>query len=126
MTTNETQTFDAADVDAINALLRPSEPRVTLGELCSLPPSKRGAKGWVAALRRMRNPPQPKYRAEMGGASWARGPVAHFPTIREARAWAEEYGTTADYCVIRDGKGRVVAEHRRNPNSPGGWYRAHI
>ena len=64
------------------------------------------------------------YTAEIGGASWAQGPVQQFATIREARAWAEGYGDTADRCTITDTKGSVVASHRRNPNAPGGWYRA--
>jgi hypothetical protein len=68
---------------------------------------------------------QPRlYRAKIGGAAWAEGPTAEFRTIREARAWAEEYGTTADYCLIFDLKGRLVAEHRRDTGSPGRWYRA--
>jgi hypothetical protein len=33
------------------------------------------------------------------------GPQAEFPTIKAARAWAEEYGTTADSCVIMDRSG---------------------
>lgn len=67
-----------------------------------------------------------RYKAEIGGHSWAQGPAAEFPTIRECREWAEEYGTTADYCHIYDSLGRLVAEHRRNPNSPGGWFRATV
>lgn len=66
------------------------------------------------------------YAAEIGGHSWVRGPQAEFRTIRECREWAEEYGTTADWCRITDGRGRVVGEHRRNPNAPGGWYRANV
>jgi hypothetical protein len=66
------------------------------------------------------------YTATIGGSSWHTGPVAEFPTIRACRAWAEEYGTTADYCTITDAKGREVASHRRDPNAPGGWYRAQV
>lgn len=67
------------------------------------------------------------YTAEIGGASWAQGPRAEFATIREARAWAEEYGTTADRCVIRDAKGREVARHCRDRNGDGTrWFRATV
>jgi hypothetical protein len=69
---------------------------------------------------------RPRYKAKIGGQSRARSTVAQFSTIRECREWAEEYGTTADYCLIMDSKGRLVAEHRRNPNSPGGWFRATV
>ena len=66
------------------------------------------------------------YTAQMGGASWAQGPAQQFATIRECRAWAEEHGDSADYCAVTDAKGRVVASHRRDPNAPGGWFRATI
>ena len=46
-----------------------------------------------------------KYTAEISGHSWRQGPVAEFDTVREARQWAESYGTTADSCTIRDAKG---------------------
>ena len=49
------------------------------------------------------------YRAEIGGHSWKQGPTADFASIQEARCWAEEYGTTADWCTIKDTKGRIVA-----------------
>jgi hypothetical protein len=65
------------------------------------------------------------YTAEIGGGSWAQGPVQQFATIREARAWAEEYGSTADRCTITDAKGRKVGEHRRDGSS-GRWFRAAI
>lgn len=65
--------------------------------------------------------------AEIGGSSWQQGPQAEFPTIRECRAWAEEYGTTADSCVIMDRHGAVVARHQRDPNGDGTrWFRAAI
>lgn len=67
------------------------------------------------------------YRAEVAGSSWAQGPVAEFPTIRECRAWAEEYGTTADRCSIFDRMGNHVAEHRRDLSGDGSrWYRATV
>ncbi len=57
-------------------------------------------------------------------SSWAEGPAASFATIREARQWAEEFGTTADRCTITD-RGRAVVEHRRDTNGDGTrWYRA--
>jgi hypothetical protein len=62
------------------------------------------------------------YTAEIFGSSWAQGPVQQFLTITAARQWAEEYGSTADWCRISDAKGRLVAGHRRAPNG-GGWFR---
>lgn len=68
-----------------------------------------------------------KYTAEISGASIARGARAEFDTIRAAREWAEEYGTTADSCTIADRKGRTVAEHRRDTSGDGTrWYRATV
>ena len=66
-----------------------------------------------------------KYNARIGGSSWSRGPTADFQTIKECRDWAEDYGTTADWCVIHDRKGRVVAEHRRDPSS-NHWFKAWV
>ena len=63
------------------------------------------------------------YTAEIGGSSWNWGPTAEFATIREARSWAEEYGSSADWCTIKDKAGRVVASHRQ---SNGNWFRATI
>lgn len=65
------------------------------------------------------------YTAEMGGSAIHQGPKAEFATIREARRWAEEYGGTADYCLISDAAGRLVASHRRDTNC-GRWFRATI
>ena len=64
-----------------------------------------------------------KYTAEISGSSWSRGPVAEFATIKAARRWAEEYGSTADACTIRNRRGRTVALHRRDP-SRDRWYLA--
>jgi len=64
-----------------------------------------------------------KYTAEIGGAAWAQGPVATFATITAARAWAEEYGAAADWCIITDNKGKAIASHRRQGDD---WYRANI
>lgn len=67
------------------------------------------------------------YTAHVSGHSWSVGPTAEFPTITACRRWAEEYGTTADWCTITDAKGRKVGEHRRDPNGDGTrWYRAAI
>jgi len=65
------------------------------------------------------------YTAELSGSSWAQGPVQIFATIRGARAWAEEYGDTAEGCRISDRKGNLVAYHRREPSS-GTWFRAAV
>ena len=73
--------------------------------------------------RRSRGP----YLAEIGGSSWRQGPRAEFATIREARAWAEEYGTTADRCVITDRHGAIVARHSRDTSGDGArWFRAQV
>ena len=68
-----------------------------------------------------------KYTAQIGGHSWANGPIAEFRTLTAAREWAEEYGTTADWCRISDSSGKVVAEHRRDPSGDGTkWFQAAI
>lgn len=67
------------------------------------------------------------YTAQIGGQSWSVGPQAEFSTIREARYWAEEYGTTADWCSIYDPQGALVASHRRDTSGCGDrWYRAQV
>jgi hypothetical protein len=67
------------------------------------------------------------YTAELSGSSWRQGPIAEFATITAARRWAEEYGTTADVCTIRDAKGREVALHCRDMNGNGlRWFRSAI
>ena len=64
------------------------------------------------------------YTAEIGGPSWAKGPCATFPTIRQCRDYAESYGTTADYCYIYNARGRLVAAHHRERYADGtSWYR---
>jgi hypothetical protein len=64
-----------------------------------------------------------RYTAEIGGHSWARGPKAQFNTLAECREWAEEYGTTADWCSVEDAKGRPVVAYWRYRNSTE-WFRA--
>lgn len=67
------------------------------------------------------------YLAEIGGSSWRQGPQGEFPTIKAARAWAEEYGTTADRCTILDRHGAVVALHSRDTSGDGTrWFRVQI
>ena len=67
-----------------------------------------------------------RYRAELSGPSWTIAPTAMFATIREARRWAESYGTGADRCaIIATRSGHVVAEHRRDTSGDGRrWFRA--
>jgi hypothetical protein len=63
-----------------------------------------------------------KYQAQLdtGVATY------HF-TMRSARDWAESYGTTANRCTIQDRMGRIVGEHRRDPNGDGTrWFRATV
>ena len=67
------------------------------------------------------------YIVTIGGQSWSRGPVHTASTITAARRMAEEYGNTADYAIITTPGGRIVAEHRRDPNGDGmTWYKAVI
>lgn len=63
------------------------------------------------------------YNAEVGGP--AGRVLCAFRTVGECREWATSFGTTADWCVIRDWKGRKVGEHRRTlANAPADrWYR---
>ena len=66
------------------------------------------------------------YTAEIGGSSWGRCAVAEFSTISACRAWAESYGTTADWCLISSAAGVVVAKHQRDTSGTGmRWYRAY-
>ncbi|EJW12610.1 hypothetical protein A33M_1893 [Rhodovulum sp. PH10] len=55
-----------------------------------------------------------QYSAEIGGASCSRGPKAEFGSIRDARARAEAYRKTADWCEVKDVSGKVVGTHRRS------------
>jgi len=65
-----------------------------------------------------------KYRVEIGGSGWSRGPVLDADTITAGRKLAEEYGTTADYAHIYKG-GRLVATQRRDANGDGmRWFNA--
>jgi hypothetical protein len=68
------------------------------------------------------------YIAYMGGSSWKIGPHAEFPTIRDCRAYAESYGTTADWCIVVPVKGAdKVAEFKRDTSKDGTcWYRVEI
>jgi hypothetical protein len=61
------------------------------------------------------------YKAEVGGPS-GRVRDVEFRTVRECREFAEGFGSTADWCVIRDWKGRKVGEHRRVRHNAD-WYR---
>lgn len=68
-----------------------------------------------------------KYTAEIGGSSWSKGPVLEFDSITDARKWAEEFGTTADWCRITDSKGREIASHRRDTSGDGmKWFEASV
>jgi len=59
------------------------------------------------------------YTAEVGGRNWTSVPPVTVASIDAARAYAEEYGTTADWCVIRDVTGLVVATHVRDQSGRG-------
>ena len=63
-----------------------------------------------------------RYVVEVGGAGWKTGPRFFAQTIREAREKVEGYGNTADYGIILNRRGRVVARHERD-RSTGRWYR---
>jgi hypothetical protein len=48
-----------------------------------------------------------------------------FPTIRECRRWAEEWGTMRNNAQIFDRNGDLVARHCRDTSSDGTrWFRA--
>jgi hypothetical protein len=75
----------------------------------------------------MTRPDPHAYTAQIFGSSWAVGPVTDHPTITAARRWAEEHGTTADLCTIRDRQGREVARHVRDTEGDGTcWHRGTI
>lgn len=61
------------------------------------------------------------YNAEVGGAS-VRVRCVAFRTVAECREFAEGFGSTADWCVITDWKGRKVGEHRRDRDNAE-WHR---
>jgi hypothetical protein len=80
--------------------------------------------GERCGCRRLTLPDPHAYTAAMYGSSWADGPVTDHPTITAVRRWAEEYGTTADLCIIRDHRGREVARHVRDTSGDGTrWHR---
>lgn len=65
------------------------------------------------------------YTARIEGRAWSIGPTATLPTITACRQWAEDYGDTADRCMITDHLGRLVGVHARDRNGTGRrWYRA--
>lgn len=67
-----------------------------------------------------------KFRAEIGGSSWSRGPEIKVDKLSEARAWAEAYGTTADWCNVYRGD-RLIARYCRDTNAPGTkWFKTTI
>jgi len=64
------------------------------------------------------------YVAHVGGDSSIFTPI-QFATIRECRAHAESYGRLADWCEIKDARGRVIGRHSRDKNGDGSrWFRA--
>jgi len=65
------------------------------------------------------------YRAVMFAWPNTQGPEATFRTIRECGAWAEDFGTAWDRCVVRDREYRKVAEFRRDLRCVvPSWFRA--
>ena len=65
-----------------------------------------------------------KYTVEIGGSSWARGPVLEAGSLTAARADIKSYGTTADWGTISKG-GAVVERWRRDTNGRGmRWFRS--
>ena len=43
-----------------------------------------------------------------------------------ARAYAESYGDTADWCEISDAQGRVIGHHRDKNGDGMRWFRAQL
>lgn len=67
-----------------------------------------------------------KFRAEIGGSSFSRSPEAEFDKLSEARSWASEFGTTADWCDVYRGN-RLVVSYRRDTSGDGRkWFKAVI
>ncbi len=67
----------------------------------------------------------PPFAAYMHGSSMSRSPKAEFNRIRDAREWAESYGTTADSCTLDGANGVAVGRHMRDRNGDGTrWFRA--
>lgn len=65
------------------------------------------------------------YKAEMFGSSWFQGPICHFDTLDDAKAWARSFGNTAVSCAITDNNGEEVAVVARDPNGDGmTWFEA--
>ena len=63
------------------------------------------------------------YVAELGKQDSPATRTASFNTIADARRWAQQHGSAADWCVIRCG-GREVARHQRDPGGDGlRWFR---
>jgi hypothetical protein len=74
----------------------------------------------------MTRPDPHAFTAELYGSSWAVGPKTDTPTITAARRWAEDFGTMADGCVIRNRAGREAARHVRDTAGDGTrWYRGY-
>jgi hypothetical protein len=70
--------------------------------------------------------PPIRYEAEICGSSFGYPhPQVNVSTLRECRAWAESYGTTADYCLVFDSHRRLVARYQRDTSGAGTrWFRA--
>jgi hypothetical protein len=63
------------------------------------------------------------YVAELGRRDSAAAHTANFNTIADARRWAQDHGSAADWCVIRCA-GREVARHQRDTSGDGlRWFR---
>ena len=62
----------------------------------------------------------PRYVVEIGGPSCPRNLWHYAGTVREARKIAESYGDKADWALIKNARGIVVATHDRDPERPTG------
>lgn len=65
---------------------------------------------------------QKKYHVTVGGDGWAIGPEFDVRSITEGREGIESYGSTADWGIIANGKGKAVASYQRDGSS-NRWYR---
>ncbi len=67
------------------------------------------------------------YDADIYGSNVGNPYRIKFQTIKEAREYAESYGTQIDGAVIRNHNGKIVARHVRDTRGDGTrWFKASV
>lgn len=67
------------------------------------------------------------YTVRLGGGGCRSEHRVDFSTIRDARAWADSYGSSADWFSIHDHQDVEIAAYRRDTSGRGDrWFRAAI